>query len=351
EYTGGAENIPESMGKNRIYFCRIRVKNTGIVTWERGGSEPFYMSYHWLDFETKKTEVFDGERTLLPVDRIEPGQETEMDLKILAPQEPGSYILQVDMVHEGKTWFSYQGVPALEKYVSVNVDYAASYSDDGTTPNQVQPGEKFTTYITVTNNGFLNWENKGPQRVDLGVHWYNRDTREVEIFDADSGELPGNVGHGESAQVAMQITAPQKPGRYVLAYDLVHEQVTWFSHQGVFPLEIDVNVGMTLDNSIVKKTSVMVYNGCGIKGAATEFSDYLKSFNFKVYGMANAKNYDFEKTYVIYKSGKEKNAEQLGLILSNYVLEKYSTKWADYYSKADMIVILGRDYKSNIEKP
>ncbi|MBM3705504.1 MAG: LytR family transcriptional regulator, partial [Actinobacteria bacterium] len=44
EYTGGAENIPESMGKNRIYFCRIRVKNTGIVTWERGGSEPFYMS-------------------------------------------------------------------------------------------------------------------------------------------------------------------------------------------------------------------------------------------------------------------------------------------------------------------
>jgi hypothetical protein len=47
----------------------------------------------------------------------------------------------------------------------------------------------------------------------------------------------------------MLITAPDKPGRYVLAYDLVHETVAWFSQKGVIPLEIDINVGVTLTNN------------------------------------------------------------------------------------------------------
>ena len=158
------------------------------------------------------------------------------------------------MVHEGMTWFSYQGVPPLEKYVAVNIDYAAAYDDMGTTPNKVSPGQQFTTQVKVTNNGFMEWKNKAEDRVDLGVHWYNRDTREVVIFDADSGELPNNINHGESATVNMIITAPEKPGRYVLAYDLVHETVTWFSQQGVIPLEINIDVGFTLDTSLVKKT-------------------------------------------------------------------------------------------------
>ena len=65
EYTGGTENIPESMSKDKVYITTIKVKNTGATAWERGGQAPFYLSYHWLDFETKKAVVFDGERTLL----------------------------------------------------------------------------------------------------------------------------------------------------------------------------------------------------------------------------------------------------------------------------------------------
>jgi polyisoprenyl-teichoic acid--peptidoglycan teichoic acid transferase len=349
EYTGGTENIPESMSKDKVYITKIKVKNTGATAWERGGTAPFYLSYHWLDFDTKKAIVFDGERSLLAQDKISPGEEVEMDLKIKAPDKPGNYILQVDMVHEGLTWFSYQGVPPLEKYVSVNIDYAAAYDDMGTTPNKVSPGQQFTTQVKVANNGFMEWANNAEDRVDLGVHWYNRDTREVVIYDADSGELPNNVNHAESATVNMSITAPSKPGRYVLAYDLVHETVTWFSQQGVIPMEINIDVGYTLDTTLVKKTSVFVYNGSGVKGAATKVSDYLSKYGFKIKGKANAKENDFEKTLVIYKPEKVSNAEQLAMILNSYQMEEYSQKWAEYESAADIIVILGRDVEENMK--
>ncbi|MBM3706796.1 MAG: hypothetical protein FJW69_00425 [Actinobacteria bacterium] len=349
EYINGVENIPDSMGQNKTYLAKLKIKNTGQLNWHRGGENPFYMSYHWLDFETKKVVVFDGERTLLPVDTVYSGQEIELDMKIKSPQKQGSYILQVDMVHEGQTWFSYQGVPPLEKYLSVNLEYAATYNDKGTTPKEVAPGEQFIAYVTVTNNGFMTWENDTRDRVNLGVHWYNRDTREVIIFDGDSGELPNYVGRGESALVKMIITAPEKPGRYIIAFDLVHENVTWFSHQGVIPLEADINVGIILDKSIVKKTSVMIYNGAGVKGAAAQFQEYLEKYGFKISGIKNAKSYNFDETIVIYNSGKYVNAEQLALILNSYRMEQYTSKWKDYYSSANVIVIMGKDYKENIK--
>ena len=344
------ENIPESMGENELYLGKLKIKNTGVVDWNREGENPFYLSYHWLDLETKKAVVFDGERTYLPYDTIKPGQEAEFEIKILSPPQKGNYILQIDMVHEGKTWFSYQGVPTLEKYVAVNVLYAAQYNDNGTTPNEVLPGQKFETKVTVTNTGYLLWSNSGQKRVDLGVHWYNRDTREVVVYDSDSGELPNNIDHNQNGTVTMVITAPDKQGRYVLAYDLVHETVAWFSQKGVIPLEIDVTVGVTLDKTIAKKTTIMIYNGCGIKGSATDFQDYIKKYEFKVKGIANAENYNFEKTKIIYKNGKQQNAEQLALILNSYEVEQYSSKWSYYYSTADVIVILGKDYKENIQQ-
>lgn len=348
EYTQGFENIPESMGKNQVYTCTMKVKNTGATVWEKDGENPYFLSYHWIDLDTKETVVFDGERTYLPVDKVDPGEEVEIELEIVAPSESGNYVLQVDMVHEGITWFSYQGVPPLEKFISVNVVYAAIYDDGGTTPKQVKPGETFKTNVNIKNNGFLTWEKPGNNRVDLAAHWYNRDTREVVQFDANRSNMPYNIERNQSVDVEMTITAPKKPGRYILAYDLVHEKVTWFSHQGVFPLEVDVDVGVMIDNAVAKKTSVTIFNGCGVKGAATEFSNYLKNYNFKIYDLANAKEFDFDKTLIIYNENKEINAEQLSQALISFEVEPYSSKWIDYKTGADIIVILGSDFKENI---
>ena len=348
EFTGGMENVDESMVKSKYYSYDIKVKNTGALEWVSGTSEPFYLSYHWLDFNTKKPVVFDGERSMLPVAKVLPGEELEVNMKILSPPEPGNYVLQFDMVHEGRTWFSWQGVPTYEKYVAVNIDYAAVYDDMGTTPGQVRPGETFTSSVKVVNNGFMLWEQMGAQRINLGAHWYNRETREVVSHGLFRAGIPADIEHGQSAQVSLDITAPTVPGKYVLAYDLVHERVTWFSDQGVFPLEISIDVGIILDTAIVKNTTVMIYNGAGIAGAAAEFRDYIKGYGFRPFGIANAENYDFEKTIVLYKEGSEKKSQQFEKIIYSYEIEQYSDAWKSYFTGADIIVILGKDYRDNI---
>jgi len=348
QYLSGYENIPDSMGNNQEYKFNLKIKNTGTTTWEKTGDNPYYLSYHWLDFNTKKAVVFEGKRTYLPIERVEPGGEVEVEMKILAPPESGNYILQIDMVREGITWFSYQGIPTLEKFVSVNVVYSATYNDNGTTPKQVKPGQTFTTKVTVKNNGFMTWQKDVDNKVRLGAHWLNRDTREIVEFGLYRANISGDIERGQTDEIEITITAPKKPGRYILAYDLVHEKVTWFSHKGVVPFEVNVDVGITLDNSIAKKTSVVIYNGCGIAGAASDFKDYIKGYNFIISDIANAKSFDFTKTLIIYKENKKANAEQLSHTLISYEMEEYSDKWKDYKTKADIIVIVGSDYKDNI---
>jgi hypothetical protein len=57
-------------------------------------------------------------RAVLPHD-LKPGEEAELTLTVTAPQAPGDYFLELDMVHEGVTWFYEQGSRTLRWHVKV----------------------------------------------------------------------------------------------------------------------------------------------------------------------------------------------------------------------------------------
>ena len=130
---------------------------------------------------------------------------------------------------------------------------------------------------------------------------------------------------------------------------MVHEGVTWFSDKGVIPFEVNIDVGKTLDMSIVKVTSIQIFNGNGIAGAATEARDALSSLGFKIHSLANAGDYDFDQSIIIYNPDQEEAAEQLKIIFENAQAFEYNSEWADYKSKADLVLILGKDYKEYLE--
>lgn len=349
-YSIDPDSIPDALATGMVYDVQVKVKNTGAITWERGGKNPVFLGYHWINFDTKEMVVFDGKRAVLPQDSVKPGEEVTFNMQISSPPKKGKYILQIDLVHEGITWFSYQGVPPLEKYCTLDISYSATYDDGGSTPTYLDPGQEFTTKVTVKNTGFLLWEyDKSKGRVALGTHWVNRDTGEIVTWDGPRGLLPFDVAHNENAIVEVKLTAPEKPGRYILQYDMVHESYTWFSSQGVIPLEININVGQTIDKKIVKNTTVKVFNGNGNPGAATQFVEKLKQYEFKVQDPSNAQNFNFAKTIIIYKPSTQEKAEQLALILSSYELVKYNNdKWGAYKSTADIVVILGKDFEQNL---
>lgn len=342
--------IPDALATGMTYNIGVKIKNTGAIRWENKGANPVFLGYHWINFDTKEMVVFDGPRSVMPQATVNPGEEVIFDMRINSPPAKGKYILQIDLVKEGVTWFSYQGVPPLEKYCTLDISYSAQYDDAGSTPLYLDPGQEFTSQVSVKNTGYLLWDHyKKAGRIDLGCHWVNRDTGEKVLWDGPRGLLPVDVAHNEEVKVEMKIKAPDKPGRYILQYDMVHEGKAWFSEQGVIPLEININVGQTIDKQVVRNTSIKVFNGNGSSGAATRFIDKLTQYGFKVDKPSNAQNFNFKKTVVIYKASTLKKAEQLALILGSYDFVLFNnTDWSAYKSSSDIIVILGKDYAENI---
>ena len=344
------DEITDSMTQEGVYKFKIKVKNIGALAWNKNGDNPVYLGYHWIDFNSNEMIVLDGKRSIISEDGVIAGKEVLFELTVLGPPEAGEYILQIDLVHEGVTWFSFQGVQPLEKYVTVDISYAAQYDDGGKTPNYMDPGQEFDIEVNVKNTGFMDWQHTGHKyRVNLGTHWLDRDTGEMIIWDGDRGLLTKEISHNGEDVIMMELKAPDEPGRYILQYDMAHEGVSWFSEKGVIPLEVNIDVGKTLDMSIVKTTSIQIFNGNGAGGSAGQVKDYLISHGFKVHSLANADKFDYEESIIIYNKGRQEEAQQLQVVFENSRIYEYNNEWNYYKSEADLVLIVGKDYKQYID--
>jgi len=85
---------------------------------------------------------------------------------------------------------------------------------------------------------------------------------------------------------------------------------------------------------------VLVLNGSGITGAALTVGERLKEQGFTITNMANADSFDYEKTLIKYKTGKEKDAE----LLNNF-FNGSAELLEDENQNEDLIVIIGKDFE------
>jgi SAM-dependent methyltransferase len=100
---------PDAARCGEIFQVAVRIANTGWRVWGEADAEPIRLSYHWLDADGR-TIVHDGLRTTLAAS-VPQGASADAVLQVAAPGVPGKAILALDLVHEGVTWFSEQGVP------------------------------------------------------------------------------------------------------------------------------------------------------------------------------------------------------------------------------------------------
>ena len=116
-----ALNAPSVMHAGEKMVLRFRVKNLGYSTWPAvGNKEGRYqvnIGNRWLKTAGNEVNSLDG-RTGMPAD-LAPGNEVELPLTVKAPAEPGDYLLEIDMVHEGVTWFYERGAKPLRLMVHI----------------------------------------------------------------------------------------------------------------------------------------------------------------------------------------------------------------------------------------
>lgn len=93
----------DDMVVGKEYILNIEVQNNGKDKLASLLPNPVHVAYHWKDVNSNLI-VYDGVRSPLTLP-LEPLESQMIEMKIIPPQEPGKYILEVTMVQELCFWF------------------------------------------------------------------------------------------------------------------------------------------------------------------------------------------------------------------------------------------------------
>jgi hypothetical protein len=98
----------------------------------------------------------------------------------------------------------------------------------GPHPQSIPRGETTRATVSFRNVSSCSW----PHAVHVGYHWMPKEFGLPEVWDGGRALPDRRIEPGQSVTLAVDLKAPETPGRYSLAYDLVFEKVTWFSSKG-----------------------------------------------------------------------------------------------------------------------
>ncbi|HZT60530.1 MAG TPA: hypothetical protein VFA21_18140 [Pyrinomonadaceae bacterium] len=113
-------------------------------------------------------------------------------------------------------------------------------------PAQMRAGEKQVVAVHVRNASQVAWPADGAPdgkfAVTLRDRWLSADGGKV-VNDLDGGaSLPHDVAPGGEVDMQLRVTAPKQKGDYVLEFDMVQEQVSFFREKGSTPARVNVRV-------------------------------------------------------------------------------------------------------------
>jgi hypothetical protein len=104
----------------------------------------------------------------------------------------------------------------------------------GATPASVRAREPFLVPVHLQNTGVLTWRRGGSGAVDLSYHWERLSGGSATLSDFEGlrTPLPADVPPQGEIDVLARARGPTAPGTYRLSWDLVQEDVCWFSERG-----------------------------------------------------------------------------------------------------------------------
>jgi len=95
-----------------------------------------------------------------------------------------------------------------------------------TVSDSMEVGSDTSIPIVVTNDGSVVWS--PADGFALSYHWLNS-AGEIVIWDGLRTPLPESVSPGASIELMASVEAPERPGDYLLRWDVVQEGVQWLS--------------------------------------------------------------------------------------------------------------------------
>ncbi len=95
--------VPDRVTAGSVFEIAARVVNASDETWPADPPTRVGLAYRWQDPEGDSTAA--GERTYLDA-ALPPGGMVTLTQEVTAPEDPGSYVLTLDLVYELVAWFA-----------------------------------------------------------------------------------------------------------------------------------------------------------------------------------------------------------------------------------------------------
>ncbi len=134
------DRFPQKLLAGQTITVPITIKNTGTLAWRWGGEQPFRVGYrYYRNRRLLSLGIEKDIRTDVPKD-VEPDASVTVHVRLALPDQPGNYTLELDLVHEGVSWFKERGASVLTRWLTVEAPWDEPKEDgDGSGNNLPVP--------------------------------------------------------------------------------------------------------------------------------------------------------------------------------------------------------------------
>jgi SAM-dependent methyltransferase len=160
-----AAPVPASVAAGSELALTFKVRNTSDHEWRQPQVGPLALGNHWLDAGgALMVAQDDGRAPLLQI--VPPGLAWPVLVTMRAPAVPGRYVAEIDLVHEGISWFAGKGSRTLRFPIdvtsagapiaapaSVMTEYPVPEYPDAAVPRPAAPPSATPTKADFPMNG------------------------------------------------------------------------------------------------------------------------------------------------------------------------------------------------------
>ncbi|UCC64107.1 MAG: DUF5107 domain-containing protein, partial [Anaerolineae bacterium] len=180
--------------------------------------------------------------------------------------------------------YLYAEVPALrqatwQRIVTHTDPYQADWLTWNRPPHVLLAGETYSLTMSVRNTGWFTWPKAGvTDAVRLGYHWFDEGSQPVAQPPQDEhrGPLDRDItfGHAYTFTPAL-FTTPITPGVYALAWDMVHEGVTWFHDANPASPLLTTTLSLTNTPPVTIAGELLDVRGSPVSGGQVALPNWL----------------------------------------------------------------------------
>lgn len=145
---------------------------------------------------------------------IKPGETARVEYRVTAPQKPGTYKFQWQMVQEGVAWFGQRTSPC-------SITVSAPQTASACPPSNMTPGQTAPVSITMKNNTDTVWPVNGAYR--LG----SQNPADNSTWGLHRAYNSSDVAPNTDYTFNFNVTAPQQEGTYNFQWQMLEEGVRW----------------------------------------------------------------------------------------------------------------------------